>query len=92
MSKALYSFFWDCGRMGEVEGLFVSDKKIVENNIGREVYFGEILGKHSEVVGTLDEEDVTIISEDQEKIDWLVGIMGHVTISGFNPLEYMEYE
>lgn len=92
MSKALYSFFWDCGRMGEVEGLFVADKKEVESQIGREVYFGEILGKHSDIYGTLNKEDLSLLSEDQEKIEWLVSVIDHPTISGFNPLEYIEEE
>ncbi len=88
----LYSFFWDCGRMGEVEGLFVADSEDVENAIGAAVYFGEILGKHSEIYGTLEEEDLTVVSDDQEKIQWLVDTIGYSTISGYNPLEYLPEE
>ena len=58
--KAIYEFFWDCGRQGDVTGLFVCDKEKVESFIGKEVYFGEILGKHSEVYGSLDKKDLTI--------------------------------
>lgn len=87
----LYSFNWDMRRMGSVEGLFVSDEQTIKDNIGAEVYFGEILGKHSEVYGTLDEEDLKVVSEDQDKIEWLVGLLGY-SISGYNPLEYVQYE
>ncbi|ADQ53308.1 hypothetical protein 65p300 [Aeromonas phage 65] len=48
----LYRFYWDAGRGGSVEGLFVEDSEVVEKYIGSDVYFGEILGKHSEVEGT----------------------------------------
>lgn len=85
----LYQFFWDCGRMGDLDGLFVADESIVESAIGKEVYFGEVLGKHSEVYGTLDEIDLRVVSEDQEKIECLVSLLG-TSISGFNPLEYIQ--
>lgn len=37
----LYSFYWDCGRMGNLDGLFVAEESTVESAIGKEVYFGE---------------------------------------------------
>ena len=52
--KAIYQFHWDCGRMGDIAGLFVASKQDVQDAIGKEIYFGEVLGKHSEVYGTLD--------------------------------------
>ena len=85
----LYRFCWPQRRGGDVEGLFVEDSDVVENAIGSDVYFGEICGKHSDVYGTLDEEDLTVVSEDQEKIDWLVDILGR-SISGYNPFDYIE--
>ena len=85
----LYRFCWPQRRGGDVEGLFVEDSNVVENAIGSNVYFGEICGKHSDVYGTLDEEDLTVVSEDQEKISWLVGILG-LSISGYNPFDYIE--
>ena len=85
----LYRFCWPQRRGGDVEGLFVEDSDVVENSIGSDVYFGEICGKHSDVYGTLDEEDLTVVSEDQEKINWLVDILGR-SISGYNPFDYIE--
>ena len=85
----LYRFCWPQRRGGDVEGLFVEDSDVVENAIGSDVYFGEICGKHSDVYGTLDEEDLTVVSEDQEKIEWLVDILGR-SISGYNPFDYIE--
>lgn len=85
----LYKFFWDCGRSGNVAGLFVGDDQKVISAIGSAVYFGEILGKHSEIYGELGYEDLEVVSDDQEKIAWLVEIMGGRTISGYNPLSYI---
>jgi hypothetical protein len=88
--KVIAKFFWDCGRSGEVEGIFTCEKETLQNSYGREVYFGEILGKHSEVSGTLHEDAITILSEDQDFIEKFEEILGTGTVSGYNPLEYIE--
>lgn len=85
--KKLYSFYWDCGRSGNLSGLFIAEESEVDNILGKEVYFGEVLGKHSEVYGTVDAEDIEIVSEDQEKVEWLENLLGS-TVSGYNPLDY----
>lgn len=83
--KVLYKFYWYCGRMGDVEGVFKAKKSFVESVIGNNVYFGEILGKHSDVYGTLGEEDLEIISEDPI-------VVMNTPESGYNPLKYMQFE
>lgn len=88
--KVLAKFYFDCGRMGDLEGLFIADKEDIEAAIGKGVYFGEVLGKHSEVYGTLDPGDINIVSEDQSVVGVLLGIFGSGSISGFNPLSYIE--
>jgi hypothetical protein len=47
MKLGLYKFFWDCGRNGSVDGIFVAYDKEVEKLIGREINLGEALGKHT---------------------------------------------
>lgn len=90
MSKSvLVRFFWDCGRMGDVEGLFVTDEATLEKSYGKRVYFGEILGKHSEVYGTLDREDITLVTDDQDFITRIVDLLGE-DLSGYNPLDKIE--
>lgn len=89
MNKLLVKFHWDCGRMGDVRGLFVTTKEELEGTYGKQIYFGEILGKHSEVSGPLEQSDIEIVSEDQDFISKLVVLMG-LTISGHNPLSYLE--
>ena len=86
--RKIYEFYWDCGRMGILEGLFIADSEDVEQIIGDEIYFGEVLGKHSEVFGVLKEDDLTVKTEDQDFIEKFIAIFGDGTISGYNPLDY----
>ncbi len=90
--KKLYSFYWDCGRMGDLEGIFTAEEEEVEKNIGKEVCFGEVLGKHSEIYGSLDEEDLTVLSDDQEFISKLEEVLGEGPVSGYNPIASIREE
>ncbi len=90
--KKLYKFYWDCGRMGDVTGLFVAENTEVEAAIGKHLYFGEILGKHSDISGNLTADDLTVKSDDQDFIEKLVTVIGNTTISGYNPLNYLPEE
>ena len=64
--------------MGDVSGLFICNKQDLEKIEGKEVYFGEILGKHSEISGTISADDFVIKTEDQEFIQKFIEIMGLV--------------
>jgi len=87
----LYKFFWDCGRMGSVEGLFAANPKTISDAIGKEVYFGEILGKHSEIFGPLNEKDLEEIPIEESAVEKIVSVTG-TSISGYNPLDYLSEE
>jgi hypothetical protein len=82
--------------MGDLEGLFIADPKIVSEALGKEMSFGEALGKHSEIYDTFDEDQIEILSEDQDKIQWLISVVGATnscsSISGYNPLDYLAEE
>lgn len=80
----LWRFYWDCGRQGEVEGLFKATKEEVENVIGKDVDFGEILGKHSEVYGTIEDGDIELVSDNP------IEVMSAKEF-GYNPLNYISY-
>lgn len=86
--KKLYRFYWDCGRMGDVTGVFIAEAAQVAKAIGQEAYFGEILGKHSEVSGTLEADHFEVLTDDQEFIKKFeeYGLDG----TGYNPLDYIE--
>lgn len=85
--KKLYKFYWNCHRMGSVKGLFVSTDEIINKNLGKQVYLGEILGKHSEIFGNLEKEDITEVSADQDFINKFELIVGKSF--GHNPLDYI---
>lgn len=78
--------------MGDLDGIFIAEESEVKKAIGAEIYFGEVLGKHSEIFGTLDPEDLTVKTDDQEFIAKFIEIMGDGTISGYNPLDYINDE
>ena len=89
--KKLYNFSWDCGRQGELEGMFIAEEKEVKDLIGKEVNFGEALGKHSEVYGTILEGEITEVKVSETTVKEMEKVIG-TTISGYNPLEYQEEE
>lgn len=83
----LWRFYWDCGRQGAVEAVFVATQAEIDAALGSAVYFGEILGKHSDVHGQLDAEDLTLLSDDPA----LVALFReHVGSTGHSPLDYLE--
>ena len=90
--RQLYKFHWDCGRMGALDGLFIADGADVADLCGKEIYFGEVLGKHSEIYGTLKPDHVQPISSDPVVVDALSRAVGRDTISGYNPFEYFDEE
>lgn len=84
----LYKFCWDYRRSGEVSSLFFATEDQIEKAIGSDIYFGEILGKHSEVCGTLKKNDLTKLNVDTVALQELHNELGD-TISGYNPLNYI---
>jgi predicted RNA-binding protein len=89
--RFLWKFHWDCGRQGDVEGLFIATEQEIKDSIGESVYFGEILGKHSEVYGEIEEGEIKKIDLDSETVEKVAKILG-TTWSGYNPLSYVKYE
>ena len=85
--KKIYKYYLDCGRMGEVSGVFVEDDENIKKSIGCHIYFGEILGKHSEVTTTLEEDDFTIVTDNQ---DFIALFEEYRLDNGYNPLDYMD--
>ena len=87
MEKAVYKLNADCGRSGSLEGLFIAPKKHIETLVEKqiEVYFGEVLGKHSEVFGKMDAEDFEFVSDEPAVVEV---IEKHSLTNGFNPFDY----
>ena len=74
--------------MGSLSGSCVCTKYNYKKIIGKEVYFGEALGKFSEIYGVITEDMLTIKSEDQDFIEKFEEIMGRGWSTGMVPFDY----
>lgn len=88
----LYEYRFNCGRMGTLEGIFVTTDNVLATANGQQAYFGEALGKHSEIVDEDFMSHLKLKSDDQDFLDKLVEVFGTYSISGYNPLEYLDGE
>lgn len=73
--------------MGDLEGIFVAEKADVQNLIESkiQVYFGEVLGKHSEIYGAIDAGDLTMTNDNPEAVALFET---SDLASGFDPFVY----
>lgn len=85
--KALYKMEFSCGRNGDLEGIFVADTEDVKYLVDKKisVYFGEVLGKHSEVTGCVDKKEIKKITTDKNVIKVFED---HDLECGYNPFGY----
>lgn len=85
--KAVYKMNFKCGRSGELTGIFVEDTELVDALIVSEieVYFGEALGKHSEVSGPITKGEITIATT---SLDAIAVIEDLNLETGYNPFEH----
>lgn len=72
--------------MGTLSGVFVSTDEKVKFVIGKTVDFGEVLGKHSQCYGVVHEDDIKLLTEDQEFIDKTIAY--GVVPAGYDPVAY----
>ena len=97
----LFRFDVSAGRRGcDLDGLFIAHQESVDYLVGREVYFGEVCGKHSEVFFTLEDSHIQAVEDaDQAFIVKLMGVfklhdggavgVTGVDFQGYNPLSYI---
>ena len=87
--KTLYKLHFNAGSQGELTGLFIADSEKIEKLIssGETVYFGEVLGKHSDICGPLEDCDITKITDNS---DVLKIVEDYNLEVGFNPLHYID--
>lgn len=60
--------------MGRLQGIFSADYEEIASMLGKEAYFGECLGKHSEVIVNLTKEmfkEINCSSEFEIEFCWL---------------------
>ena len=89
MEKFLWRFNWDCGRQGSLDGLFVATEEDIKSIIGKNIYFGEVLGKHSEIVGEVEDGDFEKIKLSPNTVIEVESVLGD-TWSGYNPFHYLD--
>jgi hypothetical protein len=92
--RKLFKFHCDCGRAGVLQGTFVLDEgaqERLEKLYGKRLNFGEAFGKHSEVTVDLEREEITMVTNDQPFLD-LADDLGVDLNTGYNPLDYADYE
>lgn len=80
----------DCGRMGELGGLFVAEEEALKAAHGKTAYFSDCLGKHSEVSFSILPGSYSIASVDQPFIEKLIQVAGSENVSGYNFLDYAD--
>jgi hypothetical protein len=87
MKKAIYRFNADCGRSGNLEGVFIATKQQVNKLISSkiEVYFGEVLGKHSEIFGVIAKKEIIFLTDDIQAVEV---VEKYDLTNGFNPFNY----
>lgn len=64
--KVLAKFYEDWGRHGSIESVFVTTIDKINEMTGKNFYFGECLGKHSEVTGKFKASNFTVLSADED--------------------------
>lgn len=87
--KNLYKLEVDCGRMGYLEGLFIAEEEDIKKIMGKQIYFGEVLGKHSEISAEMDNDCLSALTNDQ---DFISKFEEFHCASGYNPLDYIDEE
>lgn len=89
--QGIYKFHFDCGRGGTLYGLFIAKVQDMKNLVKskKEVYFGEVAGKHSEVYGSVDKTDFTLVSIKEEDVE----VVERLNLeTGYNPFDYLSEE
>lgn len=80
----LVKFSEDFGRHGDLEGLFTCSQEDYDKVIGRKVYLGDVLGKHSSVEIELTTENMVIQQVDQAFIEQFDRLLPYG--SGIDPI------
>jgi hypothetical protein len=82
--KKLWKIEWDLW-YGALYGIFIATDEEVKSLIGKELYMGEVNGKHSEVCWTVEDGDIELFSDDEYVISCIKPF-------GYNPFDYLGEE
>lgn len=84
--RGLYKYEYDFN-YGILSGVFFASAEYVEAAKENPIYLGEMMGKYSDVVISLDDTNITLITDDPEQVEMLETL--DITV-GINPLLYIE--
>ena len=85
--KNLYKMSVDFRRGGSLEGVFLATPEEIERLFKVELSFGEVNGKHSDVYGTLNENEIELVTDNREFLEMAEKLNINLE-SGYNPLNY----
>lgn len=68
-----------------IEGIFVANEDAMKFILNKEIQFGEIAGKHSDLNWILDEDEITLISSDKDLVNLF---KDNNFATGINPFDY----
>lgn len=83
----IYRFEFDCGRMGQLHGIFVAADHEIEQAYGKVACFGDVLGKHSEIDVTLGPSVIGLVTDDPQAV---TVFSKYNMETGYNPFVYVE--
>jgi hypothetical protein len=83
--EGLYQWSASFGRMGDLSGIVITTPKELKIRAGADVYFGEVLGKHSNVWYEFDPSDFRLITNKPHEMDALKQLPN--LLSGYDPIE-----
>lgn len=89
--KGLYKLNFYKGREGIVEGLFISNIIDIDHLIKskKNIYFGSILGKNSDIYGQIEKKHIEFITDDKDVLNIVLKLkLEH----GYNPFDYIHYD
>jgi hypothetical protein len=90
----LWKFSENYGRMGDVEGLFIATEEEVDKFLDkRNVCFGEVLGKHSEVNVYFEKgKNLECLNVSASTVLELLNALDRRCISGLYPFQYVSQQ
>lgn len=86
----LYRYQQDYGRMGDLDGVFIADETDLKWFMGAEVWVYDVLGKHSEIQVSFNENTVKELAVSEQAVQELFDVLGK-DVSGMTPysLDYL---
>lgn len=88
MTEKIYKFEVS-GRSGSLESVFAATEEQIAWIVGKDIWFGDVWGKHSSVSLTMETQDFTVVTEDPTAVKTFKEI---IKLTGDCPFNYLEDE